>query len=276
MQHHHLRALDTNTIPSESSSFVWQRPSRTSTSAGATFTGDPDFYVFPNPHFLSRFYKVSSHISGLTHLDTDLYNRCYLPSRPHEYIDSKRDVSWVHIKIEKADYRTEDAPCIRQAAINANCYQRDTNGSFSGLERYKDHFDEQQHCFCEKYPFFESALGCQKCLEMHGGISGYHWFPESYVNAAANAYCAQDPPTQEFYKFVQSWKATAAEANVPSTTAKDVLGTQTAASLYYTAGAVASSKKNGSPRSPRSPPKIGLELGICGWIVLALLVILGV
>ena len=62
----------------------------------------------------------------------------------------------------------------------------------------------------------------------------------------ADSYCNADPLTKEFYNFVGTWKATAAEATVPSTTAKDVLGTQTAASLYYTPNAAVSTKRANS------------------------------
>jgi hypothetical protein len=75
--------------------------------------------------------------------------------------------------------------------------------------------------------------------------SGYHWFPESYINAFADSYCGSSSPTKEFYVSVIAWKATVKEAAVPSTTAKDVLGTQTDVSLYYTAGAVRKSSKSG-------------------------------
>ncbi|KAF2786885.1 hypothetical protein K505DRAFT_288926 [Melanomma pulvis-pyrius CBS 109.77] len=236
-------------------------PTSTGTSASQTSSTYP---VFPNPDFVSRFLTVSSAESGITNLDTDLYNRCYLPSNPLPYHQSsnstspanqRRDESWIYITIENPNYQIEEAPCKRQAAINTNCYFQNTNGSATGLQKYTDHFDAQQHCFCEKYPFFDAVLGCQRCFEMHGGIEAFHWFPESYVSTFANAYCGTDPPTKEFYSFVSEWKASAAEAKVPSTTAADVLGTQTAASLYYTASPAAASKKPSSASRPSNKLK---------------------
>lgn len=63
--------------------------------------------------------------------------------------------------------------------------------------------------------------------------SGYHWFPESYVKGVSSAYCSANPQTTGFYPFANAW-STSSAASLPSTTAVDSLGTQTAASLYYT------------------------------------------
>ncbi|KAF2010131.1 hypothetical protein BU24DRAFT_356902 [Aaosphaeria arxii CBS 175.79] len=232
-------------------------PSTTTASASrSTFTGDASYPVFPNANYISRFAIIADYLSDITHLDTDLLNRCYLPSRPHRYVEprnqTKREDSWIYIKIEKPDYQEDSPPCHRQGAINTNCRLQNTNGTFSGLRKYEDNFDEQQHCFCEKYPFFEATLGCQKCLEMHGGIEGWHWFPESYISAAADAYCSENPPTKEFFDYMLDWKATAAEAQIPSTTAEDLLGTRTEVSLYYTASPTTGSKKNTSMAEPRA------------------------
>jgi hypothetical protein len=167
MHHHHDRALQAS-------------PTITSTGTSPTLTSST-YPVFPNPDFISRFFKVSSSDSALSNLDIDLYNRCYLPSNALSYDESsnsttpsqrKREESWMSITIEKANYDINAAPCKRQAVINTNCHFQDTNGSFTGLQEYTDHFDEQQHCYCEEYPFFDSVLGCQKCFEMHGGIEG--------------------------------------------------------------------------------------------------------
>ena len=80
---------------------------------------------------------VNSQDSGLTHLDTDLYNRCELPYNPLSYVNKKlkreevekRDPSWVNVVIQKPDYDVELAPCKRQGAIGANCYWVNTNVS---------------------------------------------------------------------------------------------------------------------------------------------------
>lgn len=68
--------------------------------------------------------------------------------------------------------------------------------------------------------------------------AGYHWFPQSYVNAVSSSYCAANPQTTDFYAFAKEWAKTDPAATVPSTTASNILGTQTAASLYYTYAAV--------------------------------------
>ena len=90
-------------------------------------------------------------------------------------------------------------------------------------------------------------------------IIGYHWFPESYISAFADSYCGGGTPTQEFYEAYASWKLTAQE--VPSTTASDALGTQTEASLYYTATEEAASGKTSGA---------GLESNRLGWRTLVL------
>lgn len=191
VQHRAPQASITTSIP-----VVYGGPNEpsytsTDTASSATFTGDPDYFVFPNPEYISRFYKVRAQDSGITNLDTDLYNRCYLPgggplpylpppyngSSVNDSSNAKREESWVEIIIEKPDYQIEVAPCRRQGAINTNCYFKNTNGTFSGLTKYDSDFEEQQHCFCEKYPFFDSVLGCSKCFEMHGGISGIYFRP---------------------------------------------------------------------------------------------------
>ena len=63
---------------------------------------------------------------------------------------------------------------------------------------------------------------------------GYHWFPQSYVSAVSSSYCHANPQTTEFYSFASEWAKANPAASVPSTTAANILGTQTAASLYYT------------------------------------------
>jgi hypothetical protein len=145
----------------------------TSTAISATYTCDPDESFFLNGCYLSRFSRVSSSISGLTDQDIDLYNRCYLPYNSLPYHNfKKREESWVSVTIEKPDYQLEEAPCKRAGAIAANCYFQNNNGTFTGLDKYKSNFTEQQHCYCEKYPYWDATAGCQKCLEMHGGIEG--------------------------------------------------------------------------------------------------------
>ncbi|KAF2640340.1 hypothetical protein P280DRAFT_401012 [Massarina eburnea CBS 473.64] len=264
---------------------IWP-PTRTSSAVIPTYTGDPDYPVFPNGRYASRFYRVSWEKSGITNRDTDLWNECFLPANgglayiPAPYNTSvpssssgsgsddaeddaerKKKRSWISITVEKPDYDTEIAPCKRQAAINGNCYLQNTNGTFSGLQKYEGDFEEQQHCYCEKYPWWEAVLGCQKCFEMHGGIEGYHYFPELYISAFADTYCNANPIDEEFYAFHKAWKATAKEALIPSTTAKDVLGTQTAASLYFTETAAVSQKANNAGGRTRKRGSIWVLMG---------------
>lgn len=148
-----------------------------STSSAITaFPGSNSYPVFPNGKYLSKFYLVSGQYSGLNDLDYHLYNVCYLPYRPFDVGTSfdidKRRVSHTDSNAPRPSYLINDPPCKRQAAINANCHFKNTNGTFSGLEPYTNDFDVQQQCYCEKYPFFDSALGCMKCFETHGGIEG--------------------------------------------------------------------------------------------------------
>ena len=193
---------------------------------------------------------VSARDSGLTHLDIDLYNYCYLPYNPLPYFGlSKRSPQYTGEP--RPDYQLDSAPCKRAAAINANCYLDNTNGSFSGL-RPSEQPEVQKQCYCELYPYFDSTLGCMQCFKQHGGIEGYHWFPKTYVEAISSSYCAASPQSTGFYQFASQWASTDPAASVPSTTAENVLGSQTAASLYYTyaAAVTTGSSKNASSRLP--------------------------
>jgi hypothetical protein len=71
----------------------------------------------------------------------------------------------------------------------------------------------------------------------------------------SSAYCSANPQTTGFYPFAGAWSKTSA-SNLPSSTAVDELGTQTAASLYYTnaaeitaAGGSGTGDKNGATAS---------------------------
>ncbi|KAF4764675.1 hypothetical protein N7455_003773 [Penicillium solitum] len=229
--------------------------SSTSSSAATSETGS-EYPVFPNGAYISRFYVVSSQESGLTDLDIDLYNECYLPYNPLSHHNFRRDDTTETIS-PKPTYLIDEAPCKRQAAINSNCYFQNTNGSFSGLQLYSGDWDVQQKCYCGIYPFFDSAAGCQECFRKHGGIEGYHWFPESYVKGVSSAYCGANPQTTGFYPFANAW-STSSAASLPTSTAVDSLGTQTAASLYYTynaestaTGGSSSSEKNSAVPTTR-------------------------
>ncbi|KAJ5512132.1 hypothetical protein N7463_001684 [Penicillium fimorum] len=204
----------------------------TSSSTAASEDSSDETPIFPNNAYISRFYVVSSQDSGLTDLDIDLYNECYLPYNPMPHHNVRRDDAAEPIS-PKPDYQIDEPPCQRQASINANCYFDNTDGTFSGLRPYSGDWDVQQQCYCDIYPFFDSAAGCQECFRKHGGIEGYHWFPESYVMGISSAYCSADPLTTEFYAFSAQWSKASA-TSLPSITAVDSLGTQTAASLYYT------------------------------------------
>ncbi|KAL5358563.1 hypothetical protein BJX96DRAFT_146784 [Aspergillus floccosus] len=242
----------------------------TSSSSAADFTGKADYPVFPNAIYLSKFYLVSSQYSGLTDLDIDLYNECYLPARalPYHNHDKRDEDEATTTRTPKPDYQLDSPPCKRQAAINANCYYQDTNGTFAGLE-ISNEWEAQQQCYCDIYPFFDSARGCQECFKKHGGIEGYHWFPESYISAASSSYCSAEPQTTGLYPFVVDWAKTNSAADVASTTASDLLGTQTAANLYYTyaaATAASDSAKDGAaanttPISLRRVLLVAMSLG---------------
>lgn len=97
---------------------------------------------------------------------------------------------------------------------------------------------------------------------------GYHWFPTSFINAASSTFCSETSIETCFYPFVSQWAETAAEGRAPSTTAKDVLGTNTAASLYYTATATSSTKTSKAnsnwniARKHKAGLAVGLLLGI--------------
>jgi hypothetical protein len=45
------------------------------------------------------------------------------------------------------------------------------NGTLDSIELQKD-ANEQQSCYCTKYPFFDVADECQACFQEHGGVEG--------------------------------------------------------------------------------------------------------
>ncbi|KAF3938762.1 hypothetical protein ABW19_dt0200604 [Dactylella cylindrospora] len=248
---------------------------------GEYYNGTDDYPVFPHARYISKFYKVSSQYAGLTKLDIALYNRCYLPYNPLSdafAIDSKfkrdieidveipddNDPNQTNSNAPRPTYLINEPPCKRTAAINSNCYFDNTNGTFSGLQLYEDKFEVQQQCYCEKYPYFDSAFGCNECFKLHGGIEGYHWFPDSYMNAVSSSYCNADPATTGFYPFYHQWMQTDPAATVPSTTAPDILGTEAAASLYYTYAAAASitSAASSTRRKGVNFSKLGLWISL--------------
>ncbi|RVD86155.1 uncharacterized protein DFL_004445 [Arthrobotrys flagrans] len=238
-------------------------PTSSNTEEEPKYEGSPDYPIFPNPRYLSKFALVSAQKSGLTHLDTDLYNFCYLPYNPHSYINKNKKRETITITNDdnnkdiplpkdaepqkpRPTYQINVAPCKRAAAINANCYFQDTNGTFSGLQPYDSEFEEQQRCYCEVYPYFDSIFGCNECFRLHGGIEGDHYFPESYMSAVSSTYCNANPITTGFYPFVSSWSKTNELAKVPTTTAPNILGTQTEQSLYWTYAAAMTGSSNPS------------------------------
>ncbi|KGO63552.1 hypothetical protein PITC_049340 [Penicillium italicum] len=243
----------------------------TSSSTVASNTGSEGYPVFPNGAYISRFYVVSSQESGLTDLDIDLYNECYLPYNPLPHHHFRRD-DMTTTTSPKPTYLIDEAPCKRQAAINSNCYFQNTNGTFSGLQTYSDDWDVQQQCYCDTYPFFDSAAGCQECFRKHGGIEGYHWFPESYLMGVSSAYCSANPQTTGFYPFANAW-LTSAAASVSTTTAVDSLGTQTAASLYYTYAAEGTAT-GGSSKIVKNTAAAGTPLSLKRAVVVALPLVL--
>ena len=230
----------------------------------STFAGDDTYPVFPNSRWFSRMYLVNAQDSGLTQRDQELYNYCYLPfnSAVYDYGFGKRDATSTSSSTPtpRPTYLSDEVPCKRQAAINANCYFQNTNHSFTGLEPYSNglqpgfSYADQQRCFCKTYPFFDSVLGCQECVEQHGGTEGYHWFPAQYVSAVSSSYCAAEAATTDFYAFQQNWAKTQTEVNVGSTTASNALGSETAMSAYYTynAAALSTRTRSGSSTLPLS------------------------
>ncbi|CRL28082.1 unnamed protein product [Penicillium camemberti] len=245
---------------------IWGSSTSPSTAASETSSEYP---VFPNGAYISRFYVVSSQESGLTDLDIDLYNECYLPYNPLSHHNFRRDDTTKTIS-PKPTYLIDEAPCKRQAAINSNCYFQNTNGTFSGLQLYSGDWDVQQQCYCDIYPFFDSAAGCQACFRKHGGIEGYHWFPESYVKGVSSAYCSANPQTTGFYPFANAW-STSSAASLPTTTAVDSLGTQTAASLYYTYAAESTATSSSEKNSAVATNRLSLKRALVAALPLVLM-----
>jgi hypothetical protein len=143
-------------LPPSSTNPIHSRSSKMSTPA---YNGSDTYPVFPNGRFVSKFYLVDAQDSGLTQTDIDLWNRCYLSTRPLKERSS----------VSKPNYQIDEAPCNRQRATNA-CYFT-SNGTLTSIEKQTD-AKAQQDCYCNVYPFFEAVGGCQACFEKHGGIEG--------------------------------------------------------------------------------------------------------
>jgi len=264
-------------LPTATYSPTFPVGSETSSSATATFTGDDTYPVFPNGRYLSRFAYSPSDDAGLTQLDIDLYNYCYLPSR-----FLKRDTTTTSrtstSPTPKPTYQNGEPPCKRQSACNTNCVFQNTNNTFSGLEPYSNpqsntSLSDQQNCYCNIYPFWDSALGCQECFRQHGGIEGYHWFPAEYVQAVSSSYCGSKPVTTDFYAFVSRFEETQTAVSIGSTTASNVLGTQTGQSGYYTysvAAAAASTTASSKSAGVRFRSGMWKALFIVGALCVAL------
>jgi len=148
--------------------------SSTSASPSASHTGSDTYPVFPNGIFMFKFALVSSQDSGLTDLDIDLYNECYLPYNPLPYHSNqvRQDAAVTSASVStNPNYQINVPPCKRQSAISTSCYFQDTNGTFVGIQ-ISNLWKVQQQCFCEQYPFFDSASGCMDCFKEHGGVEG--------------------------------------------------------------------------------------------------------
>ena len=139
-----LSSTPTSPFITATSSFDYDSPfgSSTSSSVGAAYTGSEEYPVFPNSVYLSKFYQASSQDAGLTHLDIDLYNYCYLPYNPLRYHDSRKRAAQ-YSGDPRPDYLLDEAPCKRAASINANCYIENANGSLTDL-RLSEQPDVQQ------------------------------------------------------------------------------------------------------------------------------------
>ena len=238
-----LASSTTISTTDDYSSYTPYFASSTFSSATATYTGDDTYLVFPNSVYLSRVAFVNAADSGLTTQDQELYNYCYLPFNSVIYTYNKRQASSTSSPTSsptpRPTYLIDEPPCKRQGSIGTNCYFQNTNHTFPGLTPYSDPqsetaLAEQQTCFCSTYPFFDTVLGCQACFEQHGGVEGYHWFPSEYVSAVSKTYCAAPSLTTDFYGFVKEWASTQTDVSVGSTTASNVLGSETSMEAYYT------------------------------------------
>lgn len=217
-----------NTATINTDAYTYDAFSDSSTVATATATYSQA--VFPNGEWAARMY---SNTNSADDLDIELYNYCYLP---YNFLSHYKRFQVTSSCPPRPTYLDDEAPCKRQAAINTNCYFENTNSTFLGLQVPTDPeaLASQQQCYCITYLFFDSALGCQACFQDHGGIEGFHWYPDAYVNAFSSSYCAASSVTTDFYASYSDWSSTQTDVSVPMTTASNVLGTQTDMSLYYT------------------------------------------
>ncbi|CAI7590272.1 unnamed protein product [Penicillium viridicatum] len=237
--------------------------SSTSSNTAASETGS-EYPVFPNGAYISRFYVVSSQESGLTDLDIDLYNECFLPHNPLPHHNFRRDDTTETIS-PKPTYLINEAPCKRQAAINSIATSKIPTAHFQAFNCIRVIGTSSSNAIVTYIPSLTRQPVVRNVIENMEGLrvglshsmSCYHWFPESYVKGVSSAYCSANPQTTGFYPFANAW-STSSAASLPSTTAVDSLGTQTAASLYYTyaaestaAGGSSSSEKNSAVATTR-------------------------
>ena len=74
----------------------------------------------------------------------------------------------------------------------------------------------------------------------------------------SSAYCSASPQTTGFYPFANEYSMTSA-SNLPSTTAVNSLGTQTAASLYYTYAAATGGGRTDEKNNAAATARLSLK-----------------
>ena len=141
-----------------------------------------------------------------------------------------------------------DAPCNMVNYIGVECvYGSKPNITTHGIQDPQGQMlsnRTQQLCICESQ-YFESTLGCESCLNKHGGSSHIGLaIPFEVISSMSAAYCAASATPIGIIDFQFSYLqkpqfstyfSSASSSGSAAATFSDPLANSTAISLYYTA-----------------------------------------
>ncbi|KAK2760941.1 hypothetical protein FQN54_002183 [Arachnomyces sp. PD_36] len=150
-----------------------------------------------------------------------------------------------------AEKQDRSAPCYRAPDIAYACMVG--VDSLEEVEELPDDTKEaslevQQECICGS-EMFDLFKGCSNCFKLHGGVENVDYLNDEYYDSVSSKFCGGEPTISLNDLMMKSPQTATA-----GTTNSDVLGTQTAASLYYTAPTAAASDGGANPTGTGTEP----------------------
>jgi hypothetical protein len=134
------------------------------------------------------------------------------------------------------------APCNVMAIYYANCTYGASpfwlSNNLGGASEEPEKV--QQICFCIG-AYWEYASGCNTCLKQHGAAEGARgWIPATYLSQQSMGYCATSAFDLKFGSFLASFTPSTMVTDASATASSNFLGTNTAATAYFTATTIPS------------------------------------